>query len=41
MGIKDDLSFAGVIILGFSVAIAVCIGIIYGVVTVAKWAWGG
>ena len=41
MGIKDDLSFAGATILCVSIVVAVCIGIIYGVVTVAKWAWGG
>jgi len=41
MGIKDNLGFAGAIVLAVGIIVAVVAGIVYGVVTVAKWAWGG
>lgn len=38
---KGDLGFGLVIVGGAAGVIALGLGVIYGIVTVAKWAWGG
>ena len=41
MGIKDSLSALGIATLCIGASIAGLVFVVYLVVTVAKWAWGG
>jgi len=41
MGVKNNLSTAGAIALVIGAIVALVAAVVYGIVTVAKWAWSG
>jgi len=40
MSIKDDLWAIGIVCGLGAVVVGLAVGVIYGIVTVVKWAWG-